>query len=292
MATNPAYFMQQQFTDAGAVAANYLLDTFLSGTTTPATTWQDAAEGATNASPIVLDAGGRCTIFLNPAVLYTFRLRTPGGTTVWTRDSIAGQPVTDATQFLPLDGSDDMTGLFALSGNATAALHPVPLQQAQTLISAASASLTTALSGQIMVGAVMMWMLPTAPNDDWLLLNGVAASRSAYPALFALWGTTFGAGDGSTTFGIPGFSGYVPRGLDLTGLIDPDGGTRVLGSIQQDLVKAHTHSYVATANGRSGGAEGGARDSAGHGENYTTGANVGAENRMKNIAVNFIVKAA
>lgn len=149
MATNPSYFMQQQFTDAGAVAALYLLDTFESGTTTPATTWQDAAEVAENKNPIVLDAAGRCTIFLDPALLYTFRLSTPGGTTVWTRDSIAGLPVTEATQFLPLDGSQNMTGLFALSGNATEALHPVPLQQmedyfADTVKTAATVSIADA----------------------------------------------------------------------------------------------------------------------------------------------------
>lgn len=48
----------------------------------------------------------------------------------------------------------------------------------------------------------------------WLLCQGQAVSRSTYSALFGVLGTTFGAGDGSTTFNLPDLRGRVPVGRD------------------------------------------------------------------------------
>jgi phage-related tail fiber protein len=48
--------------------------------------------------------------------------------------------------------------------------------------------------------------------DGYLLCDGSAVSRTTYANLFAAIGTTFGVGDGSTTFNIPDFVGAVPRG--------------------------------------------------------------------------------
>lgn len=45
----------------------------------------------------------------------------------------------------------------------------------------------------------------TADHDNWFICNGRAISRTEYSELFALVGTTFGEGDGSTTFNIPDF---------------------------------------------------------------------------------------
>lgn len=44
-------------------------------------------------------------------------------------------------------------------------------------------------------------------KDGWLLCNGQAVSRTDYTNLFEVIGTTFGSGDGSTTFNIPNYSG-------------------------------------------------------------------------------------
>lgn len=43
----------------------------------------------------------------------------------------------------------------------------------------------------------------TSPPSGWVQCNGAAISRSGYSSLFAQIGTTFGAGDGSTTFNVP-----------------------------------------------------------------------------------------
>ena len=53
------------------------------------------------------------------------------------------------------------------------------------------------------------WSARTTDFDGWLLCDGRAIFRDAYPALFAVIGTSFGTGDGSTTFNIPNAQGRV-----------------------------------------------------------------------------------
>lgn len=66
---------------------------------------------------------------------------------------------------------------------------------------------------------------------NMLICNGAAISRTEYATLFNDIGTTFGEGDGSTTFNIPDLRGVFIRGLDQGRGLDPD---RQLGSYQED----------------------------------------------------------
>lgn len=63
----------------------------------------------------------------------------------------------------------------------------------------------------IPVGALMMGPVPTM--EGFLLCNGQAVPRTRYSALYALLGTSFGSGDGSTTFNVPDYRGCFLRGL-------------------------------------------------------------------------------
>ena len=65
-------------------------------------------------------------------------------------------------------------------------------------------------------GMVSPFAGSTAPNG-WLLCFGQAVSRSTYAGLFAVIGTTYGAGDGSTTFALPDLRGRAVAGLDNMG---------------------------------------------------------------------------
>lgn len=60
-------------------------------------------------------------------------------------------------------------------------------------------------------GSMAMFAGAAAPTG-WLLCNGAAVSRTSNAALFAAIGTTFGAGDGSTTFNVPDLRGRAPIG--------------------------------------------------------------------------------
>lgn len=70
------------------------------------------------------------------------------------------------------------------------------------------------------------WFPTATPPAGWLVLNGQAVSRTLYPALFALIGTAYGAGDGSTTFNLPDMQGRSAVGLgthaDVNAIGDAD----------------------------------------------------------------------
>lgn len=97
-------------------------------------------------------------------------------------------------------------------------------------------STTTASSGTITVivepptGSVMIW--PTAtPPVGWVLLRGGAISRTgAGAALFAVIGTTYGAGDGSTTFNVPDCGGRVVAGSEAVATRLTNGVSGITGS--------------------------------------------------------------
>lgn len=63
------------------------------------------------------------------------------------------------------------------------------------------------------VGEVTAFAGSSAPTG-WLLCDGSAVSRTTYAALFAIIGTTYGAGNGSTTFNLPNLKGRVIVGKD------------------------------------------------------------------------------
>lgn len=83
-----------------------------------------------------------------------------------------------------------------------------------------------------------------APPAGWLKANGALVSRTTYADLFAAIGTTYGAGDGSTTFALPDFRGEFRRGWDDGRGVD---GGRVFGSAQLDQYQDHVHSIQAVA---------------------------------------------
>ena len=63
------------------------------------------------------------------------------------------------------------------------------------------------------VGAIKPWAKATAPVG-YLLCDGTAVSRTTYADLFAIISTTYGAGNGSTTFNTPDLQGKMPQGYD------------------------------------------------------------------------------
>ena len=91
-------------------------------------------------------------------------------------------------------------------------------------------------------GDVGYFAMNTAPNG-WLKANGAAVSRTTYAALFAAIGTTFGAGNGSTTFNLPDLRGEFLRGWDDGRGLDSG---RVFGTAQLDQMQRITGSFGTT----------------------------------------------
>lgn len=147
--------------------------------------------------------------------------------------------------------------------------------------------------GHIQPGDILFHAKNAAP-PGFLKCNGGAISRTTYADLFAEIGTTFGAGDGSTTFNLPELRGEFPRFWDDARGIDA---SRVFGSAQGDLVKTHAHPSLAalynqfnTVTGFASGTNAtvfqGTGNPAVTGDNYSGG----AENRPRNVALLGIIK--
>mgnify|MGYP002706597395 CR=1 FL=1 len=70
------------------------------------------------------------------------------------------------------------------------------------------------VSDTLPIGSVVKWFSTTIPTN-WLACNGQAISRTEYAELFAVIGTKYGSGDGSTTFNLPNIKGKTTVGLDI-----------------------------------------------------------------------------
>jgi microcystin-dependent protein len=109
----------------------------------------------------------------------------------------------------------------------------------------------------IPLGTVLDYTGAVAPSSNFALPFGKAISRTTFAAYFALVGTTYGAGDGSTTFNIPDLRGRAVHGLDNMGgsagrigtALVTDGGTlngQTLGSAAGSQNHAQTTGELAT----------------------------------------------
>ena len=150
----------------------------------------------------------------------------------------------------------------------------------------ASAPSWATLTG-IPSGNVSWFAMNTAPTG-WLKANGAAVSRSTYATLFSAIGTTFGAGDGSTTFNVPELRGEFIRGWDDSRGIDSG---RAFGSAQADDFRSHTHDYtLPRGNTNTTAGTGNTLGSANFAITRTSGSTGGTETRPRNIALLACIK--
>lgn len=188
--------------------------------------------------------------------------------------------------------------LAAATAQAQADVAACVDQARQDVAAAVTTALATteaaaaALAAILPAGAVLAFAMPAAPAG-WLKCNGAAVSRTTYAALFAALGTTFGAGDGSTTFNLPDLRGEFVRGWDDGRGVDA---SRTLGSAQGHAVQNHTHPSNAYCLNTSG-YEANNYLLFGKGGNYgsfNTGTmasgNMAAETRPRNVALLYCVK--
>lgn len=135
------------------------------------------------------------------------------------------------TGSLPRDGTAAMTGPLTLSA--------VPITAARQATTKEYVDSFMAFGSGLAVGAVIAYSGATAPIG-YLLCNGQAVSRTTYADLFTAIGTTYGAGNGSTTFNVPNLVGQFIRGREAG---------RQLGSAQASMVEPHNHGLIDPGHG-------------------------------------------
>lgn len=153
-------------------------------------------------------------------------------------------------------GNTAQTGNLSVTGNVSAtgtATGPNDLPNKSFVDSAISVVSTAALNAhnaannaqttadQAAPVASLAYMAVNTVPAGWLKANGATVSRTTYAALFAVIGTTYGAGDGSTTFQLPDYRGYFLRSWDDGRGIDSG---RVLGSTQTSQNLSHNHGGI------------------------------------------------
>lgn len=168
---------------------------------------------------------------------------------------------TGINQCVNKDGTNAMTGNFNVGSNK--------------IINLANGTGTTdaVAYGQLSVlvpsGTIVMSGRNTAPTG-WLICDGTNVSRTTYSDLFSAIGVTYGAGDGSTTFGLPDLRQRFPLGKAASGTGATLGGTG--GAIDHThSVPAHYHSMSGAGTTLATGTE-----SANHTHNLGYGTNLAA----------------
>ena len=135
-----------------------------------------------------------------------------------------------------LDSSNHPTFVRATTLTGLSTATNTPVVATDTLLEAIG-KLQAQMAPAIPSGAIQMFARATPPSG-WLKANGGEVHRLDYPELFSAIGTTFGAGDGSTTFNLPDLRGTFLRGLDDGRGLDAG---RTLGSYQDSANLAHNH---------------------------------------------------
>lgn len=146
-------------------------------------------------------------------------------------------------------------------------------------------------------GFVMPFAGSTTPKG-WLICDGSAVSRATYSNLYSVIGTTYGSGDGSTTFNLPDLREATPKGTGLSGKssthISSSGLS--LGAFTNDRMKQHQHTYktisvagtmAISLTGQGSGYPAIAGD---YVNKTTSAAGTGLTTEVKSVGVNFIIK--
>jgi microcystin-dependent protein len=180
-----------QFTDNnGNLLTGGLLFTYAAGTTTKQSAFTDSSGNTPLPNPIVLNSAGEvcattisgsCGLWLDPSLSYKIVLA----------PATAGDPPTSS--FWTIDN---------IVSPETAVLNALAAYEATI--------------GGVPIGLQAPFAGVSAPNG-WLLCYGQAVSRTTYALLFAIVGTTYGIGDGSSTFNLPDKRGRVSVGKDNMG---------------------------------------------------------------------------
>ena len=217
-------------------------------------------------------------------------------------ESAAGR-IEIATQTESNNGTDDTRALTPakLANISPASVTFAASDQVLILDASDSSKLKRSTVTFIPAGSVVDFAGSSAPSG-WLLCAGQAVSRTTYADLFTAIGTTFGVGDGSTTFNLPDLRGRVVAGKDdMNGTAASrltTGGSGINGATLGASGGTQTHTLITAempAHTHSGGIAGGSEGLIGTGSSSigntgSTGGGGAHQNTQPTLILNKIIK--
>jgi microcystin-dependent protein len=192
--------------------------------------------GAITGAIITIPNGVTAQVYYDGTDCFSSQTGSAGNFTV--NGTLTATGLTD-TGNMSVGGTLGVTGATSLTTGSISGIVTAPTAAAGTNTTQLA---TTAfvLSNGAPTGGLIMWGTGTAPSG-WLLCNGTAVNRTTYAALFAVISTTFGVGDGTTTFNLPNYTSRMPYGTTV-------GAT---GGSADAVVVSHTHTATVTDPGHS-----------------------------------------
>lgn len=255
-------------------------------------TWSNSGQTVLNTNPVVLDSAGRATIFGSGTYCQVLKDSSgntiwqketgdatstsslgwgsvSGGTANAQTVTVSGFSSTNGQTFYFVAGYTN-TGALTLSVNGGSAISVVKTTTSGTAILTGTEVVAGnvigvtyySTTGQFQLvtnnvsiatppGQIATYGMTSCPSG-WLAANGSAVSRSTYAILFSTIGSTWGNGDGSTTFNLPDLRGTFVRGTGTNGTYGTAVGQAV-GTYAADTYlnhnhtasqAAHTHTYT------------------------------------------------
>ena len=194
--------------------------------------------GGTSGSTVTIPNGVTATVYCDGINFYSGNTGTAGSWAVTGNETIGGS--------LGVTGNSTFTGTTTTTGTATfngaaafngATTVPTQAVNDNSTKAASTAFVNASITANpgVLTGSLLMWPTTSAPTG-YLNCDGTAVSRTTYASLFAVVSTTFGTGDGSTTFNLPNYTSRMPYGTTI-------GAT---GGSADAVVVTHTHTATST----------------------------------------------
>lgn len=141
-------------------------------------------------------------------------------------------PTGDASQLVNLNISNVGSGILSVNrgGTGSSAISGIVKGNGTSPFTAAVDGVDY-MGSDSMTGVIAYYPISNIPTG-WLICDGAAYARNIYIKLFNKIGTTYGDGDGSTTFNVPNLTNYYIRCWD---------GSTAFNTVQQDQVGIHSH---------------------------------------------------
>jgi microcystin-dependent protein len=185
--------------------------------------------GAVTGATISIPNGVTAQVYYDGTDCFSSQTGSAGNFTV--NGTLTATGLTD-TGNMSVGGTLGVTGATSLTTGSISGIMTAPTAAAGTNTTQIATTAFVQANGAP-TGALLMWPTSSAPTG-YLNCDGTAVSRTTYSALYAIVGTTFGTGDGSTTFNLPNYTNRMPYGTTV-------GAT---GGSANAVVVSHTHSIT------------------------------------------------